>query len=136
MPVLGTLEELPKSYCDDLTSRNLVPLWPALRSFLPYEMPERKCTPAIWRYPKIRPLLLQACDLTPIEKAERRVPILANPSLDPATARATSCARLGIAAVRGRAACCFRRREFLPVRSDARADVVRAATVRCEQRGR
>jgi gentisate 1,2-dioxygenase len=93
---LGTLDDLPKLYRDTLSKANLVPLWPALRSFLPYGMPERKCAPTIWRYNEVRPLLLQAGDLTPIEKAERRVLILANPTLDPATARATPTIYLGL----------------------------------------
>jgi gentisate 1,2-dioxygenase len=93
---LGTLDELPKLYRDTLSKANLVPLWPALRSFLPYGMPERKCAPTIWRYNDVRPLLLQAGDLTPIEKAERRVLILANPTLDLATARATPTIYLGL----------------------------------------
>ena len=93
---LGTLDDLPKLYRDTLSKTNLVPLWPALRSFLPYGMPERKCAPTIWRYNEVRPLLLQAGDLTPIEKAERRVLILANPTLDPATARATPTIYLGL----------------------------------------
>jgi len=93
---LGTLDELPRLYRDNLSKANLVPLWPSLRSFLPYGMPERKCAPIIWHYSEVRPLLLQAGDLTPIEKAERRVLILANPTLDAATARATPTIYLGL----------------------------------------
>jgi gentisate 1,2-dioxygenase len=93
---LGTLEELPLDYRNTLTDLNLVPLWPALRSFLPYGKPTRACEPMLWRYEDVRPLLMQAGDLTPIEKAERRVLILANPSLDPATARATPTIYLGL----------------------------------------
>ncbi len=96
MSQLGTLEELPLDYRDTLTGQNLVPLWPALRSFLPYGKPTRACAPAMWRYEDVRPLLLQAGDLTPIEKAERRVLILANPSLDMETARATPTIYLGL----------------------------------------
>lgn len=93
---LGTLDELPKLYRDTLSRANLVPLWPALRTFLPYGIPERKCAPTIWRYNDVRPLLLQAGDLAPIEKAERRVLVLANPALGPATARATPTIYLGL----------------------------------------
>src|SRR5882762_6504251 len=35
--------------------------------------------PTHWRFATIRPLLLRAGELTPIEKAERRVLVLANP---------------------------------------------------------
>lgn len=95
MSQLGKLEELPKDYRLALEQNRLVPLWPALRNFLPYEKPQRSCRPAAWHYSEIRPLLMAAGQLTPIEKAERRVLILANPSLDPATVRATPTIYLG-----------------------------------------
>ena len=96
MSALGTMEELPESYRDALASHALAPLWPALRAFLPHGMPARRCQPIHWRYEDIRPLLMEAGDLTPIEKAERRVLILANPSLDTETARATPTIYLGM----------------------------------------
>lgn len=96
MSNLGTLDELPLAYRETLEGQNLVPLWPSLRAFLPYEKPARNCKPIHWGYDEIRPLLMEAGDLTPIEKAERRVLILANPSLDPATARATPTIYLGM----------------------------------------
>lgn len=96
MTQLGTLEELPLDYRNTLTAGNLVPLWPALRSFLPYNKPERSCKPVHWSYQAVRPLLMEAGDLTPIEKAERRVLILANPSLGLETARATPTIYLGL----------------------------------------
>jgi len=96
MSQLGTLEDLPQAYRDSLSATNLVPLWPALRSFLPYGKPTRNCKPVQWKYQDVRPLLMEAGDLTPIEKAERRVLILANPHLDPATARATPTIYLGL----------------------------------------
>lgn len=76
---LGRLEDLPKDYVDALRERNLVPLWPSLRSVLPPKVPARQTVPTHWKYQEIRPLLLRAGDLTPIEKAERRVLVLANP---------------------------------------------------------
>lgn len=96
MSSLGTLEELPLEYRDKLTGTNLIPLWPALRGFLPYGKPDRSCQPIHWAYKDVRPLLMQAGELTPIEKAERRVLILGNPSLDMATARATPTIYLGL----------------------------------------
>ena len=79
MEELGRLEDLPESYRAALTARNLVPLWPSLRSVLPPGIPTRRTQPVCWPYAEIRPLLLQAGELTPIEKAERRVLVLANP---------------------------------------------------------
>lgn len=76
---LGRLEDLPQDYRDELSANNLVPLWPSLRAVLPPHVPARKTQPTHWPYAKLRELLLKAGELTPIEKAERRVLVLANP---------------------------------------------------------
>jgi gentisate 1,2-dioxygenase len=76
---LGRLEDLPADYVQALRDLNLVPLWPSLRGVLPPKIPTRKTQPTLWAYETIKPLLLQAGELTPIEKAERRVLVLANP---------------------------------------------------------
>ena len=76
---LGRLEDLPQDYRDELTQHNLVPLWPSLRAVLPPLVPSRKTRATHWPYQALRPLLLKAGELTPIEKAERRVLVLANP---------------------------------------------------------
>lgn len=96
MAQLGTLEDLPGRYLADLTDRNLVPLWPSLRALLPRGRPARKTAPTVWHYRDIRPLLLEAGDLTPIEKAERRVLVLANPGLELETLRATPSIYVGM----------------------------------------
>jgi len=79
MTELGRLEDLPQDYRDDLTRQNLVPLWPSLRSVLPPRIPSRRTQPAFWSYQALRPLLMRAGQLAPMEKAERRVLVLANP---------------------------------------------------------
>jgi gentisate 1,2-dioxygenase len=79
MEALGRLEDLPQSYRDELTALNLVPLWPSLRALLPPKVPARRTQATAWSYAAIRPLLMRAGELTPIEKAERRVLVLANP---------------------------------------------------------
>ena len=76
---LGRLDDLPEAYREALTARNLVPLWPSLRAVLPPGKPARRTRPIHWSYEGLRPLLMQAGELTPIEKAERRVLVLANP---------------------------------------------------------
>lgn len=76
---LGRLEDLPPAYREALARQNLVPLWPALRALLPPAKPRPRTRATAWAYQAIRPLLLQAGELTPIEKAERRVLVLANP---------------------------------------------------------
>lgn len=79
MNELGRLEDLPLDYREALTKLNLVPLWPSLRAVLPPGKPQPKTRATYWSYGAIRPLLLKAGELTPIEKAERRVLVLANP---------------------------------------------------------
>lgn len=79
MNELGTLADLPADYVQDLRRLNLVPLWPSLRSLLPPGQPRPATKPAHWSYAALRPLLMRAGELTPIEKAERRVLVLSNP---------------------------------------------------------
>ena len=79
MHELGRLEDLPQSYRDELTALNLVPLWPSLRAVLPPGTPRPRTTATCWPYATLRPLLMKAGELTPMEKAERRVLVLANP---------------------------------------------------------
>jgi len=76
---LGRLEDLPADYVQDLRNLNLVPLWPSLRAVLPPGKPRPNTQPTFWSYQALRPLLMRAGELTPIEKAERRVLVLANP---------------------------------------------------------
>ena len=79
MSDLGRLEDLPADYLTALKAQNLVPLWPSLRAVLPAGKPRPNTRATHWSYAAIKPLLLQAGELTPIEKAERRVLVLANP---------------------------------------------------------
>jgi gentisate 1,2-dioxygenase len=79
MNELGRLEDLPADYRAALTRQNLVPLWPSLRAMLPAGKPQPNTKATCWSYEALRPLLLKAGELTPIEKAERRVLVLANP---------------------------------------------------------
>jgi len=79
MNELGRLEDLPADYVEALRKLNLVPLWPSLRAVLPPGVPTRRTRATAWSYGTLRPLLLKAGELTPIEKAERRVLVLANP---------------------------------------------------------
>ena len=76
---LGRLEDLPADYREALIKQNLVPLWPNLRALLPPGKPQPNTKATYWSYEALRPLLLKAGELTPIEKAERRVLVLANP---------------------------------------------------------
>jgi gentisate 1,2-dioxygenase len=79
MHELGRLEDLPQDYRDELSALNLVPLWPSLRAVLPPGVPTRRTQATCWPYASLRPLLMRAGELTPMEKAERRVLVMANP---------------------------------------------------------
>jgi gentisate 1,2-dioxygenase len=96
MNELGRLEDLPLEYREALTAQNLVPLWPNLRGVLPPGKPRPKTRPTVWHYKAIKPLLLQAGELTPIEKAERRVLVLANPGHGLDNMQASSAMYLGM----------------------------------------
>jgi len=96
MQELGRLEDLPEAYRAALAAQNLVPLWPSLRAVLPPGKPAPRTRPTCWSYQGLRPLLLQAGELTPIEKAERRVLVLANPGHGLEKMQASSTIYLGM----------------------------------------
>jgi gentisate 1,2-dioxygenase len=96
MSELGRLEDLPADYVRELTDLNLVPLWPSLRAVLPPNKPRPATRPTFWSYGALRPLLMKAGDLTPIEKAERRVLVLANPGHGLENMKASSAIYLGM----------------------------------------
>ena len=79
MTELGRLDDLPADYRAALARQNLVPLWPNLRAVMPAGQPRPATRATHWSYEALKPLLIQAGELTPIEKAERRVLVLANP---------------------------------------------------------
>ncbi|MBL8486378.1 MAG: cupin domain-containing protein [Rhodocyclaceae bacterium] len=93
---LGRVEDLPKDYYDGLVAKNTLPLWPSLRAVLPYGRPARRTQPVLWRYADVRPDLMRAGELTPIEKAERRVVVLCNPGLGLEAMQATPTIYIGL----------------------------------------
>jgi gentisate 1,2-dioxygenase len=93
---LGTLEELPQDYRDALTRTGLGPLWPQMRNALPHDAPQPVTRPHLWTYEAIRPLLLKAGELTPVEKAERRVLFLADPGRGHGAMQTTSTIYIGL----------------------------------------
>ena len=93
---LGTSEELPAEYREALTAAQLVPLWPHMRDALPYDAPRTRTVPTLWAWSKVRPLLLRAGELTPMDKAERRVLVLSNPGRGLEQLQATSAMFLGM----------------------------------------
>ena len=93
---LGTLEELPQEYRDALGRAGVGALWPQLRNALPPIAPRPITQSCLWGYEDIRPLLLRAGELTPIEKAERRVLFLRDPGRGPDTMQATATLYVGL----------------------------------------
>jgi gentisate 1,2-dioxygenase len=96
MNELGSLADLPADYVEALRQLNLVPLWPSLRALLPPGQPRPAMKPAHWAYAALRPLLLRAGELTPIEKAERRVLVLSNPGHGADALQASAAMYLGM----------------------------------------
>ncbi|MEZ5879455.1 MAG: cupin domain-containing protein [Nitratireductor sp.] len=95
-PKLGTLEELPQDYRDALSEAGVAPLWPMMRNVLPHDAPRPVTRPGHWDFEKLRPLLLKAGELTPVEKAERRVLVLSDPGRGTGAMQATSSIYIGM----------------------------------------
>lgn len=93
---LGTLEELPQDYRDAMNRAGVAPLWPNLRNLLPPGAPDPATRPHHWRYDALRPLLLRAGELTPVEKAERRVLVLSDPGRGVGAMQATATIYAGL----------------------------------------
>lgn len=93
---LGTLEELPLEYREAMGEAGVAPLWPQMRVLLPHNAPRPVTRSGIWRYDAIRPLVLRAGELTPVEKAERRVLFLVDPGRGTGAMQATSTIYVGL----------------------------------------
>lgn len=93
---LGTAEELPQDYRDDLERAGVAPLWPMMRNVLPHGAPQPVTQSGYWNFADLRPLLLRAGELTPVEKAERRVLVLSDPGRGVGSMQATSSIYLGM----------------------------------------
>ena len=93
---LGTLEELPQDYRDDMEKAGVAPLWPMMRKVLPHGKPEPVTRPSYWNFQDLRPLLLRAGELTPVEKAERRVLVMSDQGRGTGAMQATSSIYIGM----------------------------------------
>jgi gentisate 1,2-dioxygenase len=67
-------------FYDSLPAKNVEPLWLKFEAMVP-PRPNPSAQSSIWRYEDIKPLLLDAGKIVPIEEAERRVLMLINPSM-------------------------------------------------------
>ena len=93
---LGTLDELPEDYRTAMSQAGVAPLWPMMRNVLPHDKPNPVTKPGHWAYKSVRPLLLKAGELTPVEKAERRVLVLSDPGRGTGAMQATSSIYVGM----------------------------------------
>ena len=93
---LGTLDDLPQDYRDEMAKAGVAPLWPMMRNVLPHGAPNPATRSGYWNYDALRPLLLKAGELTPVEKAERRVLVLSDPGRGVGAMQATSSIYLGM----------------------------------------
>jgi gentisate 1,2-dioxygenase len=57
---------------------HVAPLWRVLHGLVS-ERPRSPCVPAHWPYQRIRPYLMEACELISTQEAQRRVLVLENP---------------------------------------------------------
>lgn len=95
-PKLGTVEELPQAFRDAMRGAQVSPLWPLMRDVLPHDAPKAVTLPGHWRYAEIRPLLLEAGELAPVEKSERRVLVLNDPGRGSGAMQVTSSIYVGL----------------------------------------
>ena len=93
---LGTMEDLPIEYREAMAAAGIGPLWPQLRNALPHGAPVPVTKSHLWKYADVKPLLLRAGELTPVEKAERRVLFLADPGRGKGAMQATSTIYVGL----------------------------------------
>lgn len=93
---LGTLEELPQDYREAMGAAGVAPLWPMMRKVLPHGRPAPVTRPSFWDYDAVRPLLMRAGELTPVEKAERRVLVMSDQGRGTGAMQATSSIYIGM----------------------------------------
>jgi len=77
---------------------SLAPLWRVLHGLVT-QTPQSPCVPAHWSYERLRPYLIEACDLISTEEAQRRVLILENPGM-PGQSRITRSLFAGLQIIR------------------------------------
>lgn len=75
-----TRGEQRAAYYRQLETRGLSPLWESLHNLVPKE-PRPKAIAAMWKYARIRDLVMEAGSLISAEEAVRRVLVLENPGL-------------------------------------------------------
>jgi gentisate 1,2-dioxygenase len=69
-----------KAFYERIDHDSLTPLWESIGNLVP-PRPATPCVPALWRYEKVRPYLMEAGRLITAREAERRVLVMENPGL-------------------------------------------------------
>lgn len=87
---------LPADYESALRKLSVGAAWTQIRNLTPQGRPIRSAGAMCWNYQNVRPLLIEAGDLVPIEMAERRVLALVNPGVKPARLATTPSIFLGL----------------------------------------
>lgn len=83
-----------QAYYSKISNYHLAPLWEVLKDLVTKE-PKTQIVPALWKFPEVEKLMLEAGDVITAEEAERRVLVLENPG-DPGKARITNTLFAGI----------------------------------------
>lgn len=74
------VEGARRNYYAKIAEDNLSPLWEVLKDLVSAE-PRTSVQPKLWKFDRIRQLMLEAGDVISAEEAERRVLVLENPGL-------------------------------------------------------
>ncbi|MGE0563596.1 MAG: gentisate 1,2-dioxygenase [Pseudolabrys sp.] len=83
-----------QAYYDKISKYHLAPLWEVLKGLVTPE-PKTQMVPALWKFPEVEKLMLEAGDVITAEEAERRVLVLENPG-DPGKSKITNSLFAGI----------------------------------------
>jgi len=83
-----------QAYYDKIAKDNLAPLWEVLKGLVTPE-PKTAVQPKLWKFDRIKQLMMEAGDVITAEEAERRVLVLENPGM-PGKSRVTNSLFAGI----------------------------------------
>jgi len=88
------IQNARQAYYDKISEFHLAPLWEVLKGLVTPE-PKTQMVPALWKFPQVEKLMLEAGEVISAEEAERRVLVLENPGL-PGKSRITNSLFAGI----------------------------------------
>jgi gentisate 1,2-dioxygenase len=87
---------VPSDYASALQKLSLGAAWTQIRNLTPQGRPIRGANAMLWRYADVRPKLIDAGQIVPIELAERRVLALINAGVKPARLATTPSIFIGL----------------------------------------